>query len=1385
MSNETHHAKSKRLQIQPGLIIQTEYNPETQIHYIPCHLCPKRISAGKSGSAHNFLTHLQWHANQAVKQAAKQTGAKTPVAAGDIPSDPCCGAGYVWDLGSFWDSYPYHEHLSRSLSWTPSGFDAECDIIFLQSVKCTKVAEPGYESCRECRTVLTSQQFLELLERLVELARRQLDEIKSLRAKVQSARASTDSWKRRSHDHERIMLYLANNDIPKLRWVLCAALRRGKSPVHLLRMLTQAVDGLYRARGYSATEIDISFLVSALGGPRLLYALSRSHGLLSKRTIMRHLRVPRIRPSVKRPSAAEIKTNIASLCAPDVRPPPKPLKEGGDLPGHVVMFDGVAIDPRARYCCYRDQVLGLSRETAGKVDTSAATMAQVDAIRDALQSKDVRFGSEATVVALGPYADPNYYTPVPLVVSPSDKTEKGDDLRIWMRTVMDCWNSHNYGKTLHGPIWSLASDGDSTYRWAKHALCTAKKLDPTSPLSRKLAPLLGFNLYTSEDGLTTWTCDPKHVMKRFATLLRSESGVVLFKRNIRPAHIVAQLTAGENLSHQDAVLLLDPADKQNVPKAVKLLQQLHTLPKIPDALPTDAHQREVLGCLSDVLWFFTGPFITVTLSLQEQLTLLSAFSHAVDILYIKNRLAFLTGALFADTKATIKNIYFIVARLQLLDPDYLLYIILEGTDRLENVFSETRTMDHARNFDIDQLASKLATAFLIHAILQRNPHLDRGHRRLDWAKAVGMDRINPKSWKGNVRVGDVDLELAWSRGREIALTRLKATFGPEAHVDFAAHYAQAHHDMLRPLGEYVGVSGVTTDDDMRSENVESEIVSHIARAPSQPTATAAAPAPTTSAAPSASTAPAPSGSSAPPPSIPAEMLSAIQADSALPAGIDFDDFFPDSAVEPGDAEHDDSVLTETGTLDDGTAFSKVFLDDEGHTIWKAAYVTSTLSDDRSKKVVVRTLRAQGVTLEDLRQRASVIPLERSVLDGTAAVKMGDLMAFLARIGTRYALVILEIVGFEMPDGKRRVSLSLDEFNKSSKDERTRICGQILDLQETDEGQWIWNGNYVTVDGESDAAYTHKRVVISLAPHLLHPITPQIATTIASERPGERNVFEASFSTESQDSESSASTHTSPTPPKPTPTWVFSRSQILDVLGEAWESLEPDSERILLNISALPTLKNDAQLPYRSRTDEPMFVVRDLPAHLTPEQKHEGKDMLACYLCKKQRLLDDPECAEEIGPEPCGFCGRDGCVTSVTAKKTGNPAITSSCGYHYVNMRYSHAKVSTDTNHSSNVPINCPLCPPSRSHFQRTIWKYNAALHAEREHGQGWFDELSIARYFVDTRVASDEELRMDIPPAETARYRQAHNIPDSDAIDVYEKELATSAAAAQGSKKAI
>lgn len=75
----------------------------------------------------------------------------------------------------------------------------------------------------------------------------------------------------------------------------------------------------------------------------------------------------------------------------------------------------------------------------------------------------VCFGSEATVVGIAPYAQEDYYTPVPIVASPSDKTEKAPDLAKWMQTVLDTWKTHEFGEKVNGPIWALASDGDSTY----------------------------------------------------------------------------------------------------------------------------------------------------------------------------------------------------------------------------------------------------------------------------------------------------------------------------------------------------------------------------------------------------------------------------------------------------------------------------------------------------------------------------------------------------------------------------------------------------------------------------------------------------------------------------------------------------------------------------------------------------------------------------------------------------------------------------------------------------------------------------------------------------------------------------------------------------------
>ncbi|KAJ7432263.1 hypothetical protein B0H11DRAFT_1760786, partial [Mycena galericulata] len=293
-------------------------------------------------------------------------------------------------------------------------------------------------------------------------------------------------------------------------------------------------------------------------------------------------------PSLGIPTKQEISDNISTFLDPAIKPPP-PIVTGQSLPGNVLMFDGIALETKCRYCPERNAILGLCREHSHRVKTSVDSLDSIENVRIALQKdKDdpgrVCFGSDATVVAIAPYANDIHYTPVPIVVSPSDKTEKGVELAKWMKLILDTWEEHPQEKILHGPIDALASDGDSAYRRAKHLICMVTELDRESPLGQIVCPLLGMNCRTSERGQRS-TCDPKHIFKRDATLLRNLAGIMVGTTNIQPHDILHHLRALPDLTVEQAKQLLDPADKQNVYKVVLLIQHLFKLKDLD--LPTE------------------------------------------------------------------------------------------------------------------------------------------------------------------------------------------------------------------------------------------------------------------------------------------------------------------------------------------------------------------------------------------------------------------------------------------------------------------------------------------------------------------------------------------------------------------------------------------------------------------------------------------------------------------------------------------------------------------------------------------------------------------------------------------------------------------------------
>jgi len=106
------------------------------------------------------------------------------------------------------------------------------------------------------------------------------------------------------------------------------------------------------------------------------------------------------------------------------------------------------------------------------------------------------------------------------------------------------------------------------------------------------------------------------------------------------------------------------------------------------------------------------------MTLSEQVEYLATYLFLAAGVQIKHGTACLTGALYADSQATVKNI----------DPMLDFYILHEGTDWLQRVFGDCRTLDHSRNFDAQQLPEKLSIATLINSVIEHNPDLDKGHR---------------------------------------------------------------------------------------------------------------------------------------------------------------------------------------------------------------------------------------------------------------------------------------------------------------------------------------------------------------------------------------------------------------------------------------------------------------------------------------------------------------------------------------------------------------------------------------------------------------------------------------------------------------------------------
>lgn len=142
--------------------------------------------------------------------------------------------------------------------------------------------------------------------------------------------------------------------------------------------------------------------------------------------------------------------------------------------------------------------------------------------------------------------------------------------------------------------------------------------------------------------------------------------------------------------------------------------------------------RSALWTFGQFLYHTTFPYLCTDLSLSEQLEHMSAASHLAMFLYRTDGKECLPTLLYTDIMIMLKNAYFCVAKTKTDNPDGSFWIVLLGTDRLEELFGMLRTMvGNDANLDILQTSWRLSGTAEVANILARFPHWDRPPRRLN------------------------------------------------------------------------------------------------------------------------------------------------------------------------------------------------------------------------------------------------------------------------------------------------------------------------------------------------------------------------------------------------------------------------------------------------------------------------------------------------------------------------------------------------------------------------------------------------------------------------------------------------------------------------------
>ncbi|KIM81608.1 hypothetical protein PILCRDRAFT_8649 [Piloderma croceum F 1598] len=255
---------------------------------------------------------------------------------------------------------------------------------------------------------------------------------------------------------DRFVSAILSNKSSRVDQLMCIYTSQGASRSAITEAIQKASASLLKVRSYTKQEIDMATVLFRTGGRKLVYAANHGLGLPSVNTIRAKAQVTHLLPSLGLPTPYELWHNI------------------------TILIDEIALEERPVFIKWLNSVGGLCREHTKGMNLCITNDPGLRTLAEALfqgPEPTIHFVKEATVAGITAFRADSYEVR-PIFAAGTCKKETAPSCVELIQTLLNAWKECLDGEKRHGPIWSVASDGDGVRRAAFHLLFMKVLLNP-------------------------------------------------------------------------------------------------------------------------------------------------------------------------------------------------------------------------------------------------------------------------------------------------------------------------------------------------------------------------------------------------------------------------------------------------------------------------------------------------------------------------------------------------------------------------------------------------------------------------------------------------------------------------------------------------------------------------------------------------------------------------------------------------------------------------------------------------------------------------------------------------------------------------------------------